>query len=231
MPPKVAGILVCTSDLVGRVITRGSHTLLPPHQVAEVTERALPLLHSPASMPRTESALGVQAEPSPDMSVTPVVAPHMPPSAKSLQRRLAAQTSAKKVAARSRSQLHRHGTGTAFPRPATNEKSGRSRSIRFVGGALIGMCLLAVAFGSIVSTLWGGDDNNVDASPTTSAAAATVTVATAATPASPHPQPRTCLRHQRSSSPQRARHLAVAGSWRPTGPATHPACCATTSRC
>ena len=70
-----------------RHITRGSHTLLPPHQVAEVTERALPLLHSPSSTPRTESALGVQAEPSPDMSVTPVVAPHMPPSAKSLQRR------------------------------------------------------------------------------------------------------------------------------------------------
>ena len=66
-----------------------------------------------------------------------------------------------------------------MPAAATNEKSGRSRSIRFVGAALIGMCLLAVAFGSIVSTLWGGDDNHAEASPTTSAAASIVTIATA----------------------------------------------------
>ena len=49
IPAKVSGVLVCTGDLIARVVTRGSHTLLPPHQVAEVSERALPLLHSTGS--------------------------------------------------------------------------------------------------------------------------------------------------------------------------------------
>lgn len=131
MPTKVAGVLVCTGELVGRVITRGSHTLLPPHQVAELTERALPLLHSPATVPRTESALGVPAEPSPDMSVVPMVRTQAPAGPR-----------------------FRH----VVPALATKEESGRTRSIRFVGGALAVMCVLAVAFGSVVSTIWGDDD-------------------------------------------------------------------------
>jgi len=146
MPSKVAGTLVCTGDLVGRVITRGSHTLLPPHQVAEITERALPLLHSRASVPRTESALGVQAGPLPDMSVMPTVPPHVPAT-----------------------QRFRH----AVPAIATTEKSGRTRSIRFVGGALVVMCALAVAFGSIVSTIFGDDDKGEAAAPPTTVAATT----------------------------------------------------------
>lgn len=132
-PSKVAGVFVCTGDLVGRIITRGSHTLLPPHQVAELTERALPLLHSPASVPRTESALGVPAETSPDMSVMPMVPPQARPR-------------------------FRH----VVPALATNEKSGRTRSMRFVGGALVVMCVLAVAFGSLVSTIWGDSENDHD---------------------------------------------------------------------
>lgn len=146
VPSKVAGTLVCTGDRVGRVITRGSHTLLPPHQVAEITERALPLLHSRASVPRTESALGVQAGPSPDMSVIPMVPPHAPAT-----------------------QRFRH----AVPAIATTEKSGRTRSIRFVGGALVVMCALAVAFGSIVSTIFGDDDKGEAAAPPTTIAATT----------------------------------------------------------
>ena len=135
MPSKVAGVFVCTGELVGRIITRGSHTLLPPHQVAELTERALPLLHSPATVPRTESALGVPAEPSPDMSVMPMVPPQAPTKPR-----------------------FRH----TVPALATHEKSGRTRSMRFVGVALVVMCVLAVAFGSLVSTIWGDSDNDVD---------------------------------------------------------------------
>jgi len=179
LPSKVAGVLVCTGDLLGRVITRGSHTLLPPHQVAEVTERAVPLLHSPSSVPRTESALGVQAEPSPDMSVVPFVPPHAPASAESVQRRLATEQAAKRTRRNEpispASGRRRH----TLPSAATKETSGRSRSIRFFGAALVVMCVLAVAFGSLVSTIWGDDESDVDASPTASAAEFGVTVATA----------------------------------------------------
>ena len=143
MPSKVTGVFVCTGDLVGRIISRGSHTLLPPHQVAELTERALPLLHSPATVPRTESALGVSAEPSPDMSVMPMVPPQAPTEPR-----------------------FRH----TIPALATQEKSGRTRSMRFVGVALVVMCLLAVAFGSLVSTIWGGDDKGEAAAPRTTVA-------------------------------------------------------------
>jgi len=34
--------------------------------------------------------------------------------------------------------------------------------MRFVGVALVVMCVLAVAFGSLVSTIWGDSDNDVD---------------------------------------------------------------------
>ena len=168
MPPKVAGTLVCTGDMIGRVITRGSHTLLPPHKVAEVTERAVPFLHSPSSLPRTESALGVQAD-SPDLSVNPVIPPRRPPSAKSVQRRLATEKASKKSRrdepVASDSPRSRH----TIPASTTVDKSGRSRYLRFVGAGLVGMCVLAVAFGSLVSTIWG-DEDGVDASPTTSVA-------------------------------------------------------------
>ena len=53
----------------------------------------------------------------------------------------------------------------------SNEKSGRARSIRFVGGALVAMCLLAIAFGSLVSTIWDDDESDAVAPPTTIAAA------------------------------------------------------------
>lgn len=142
MPPKVSGVLVCAGDLISRVVTRGSHTLLPPHQVAEVSERALPLLHSAGSVPRTESSLGVQAEPSPDRSVVPVMPPHV---------------SASPVAGQ---------LGVPASR-LVKEKSGRSRSIRFIAAALFTLCLLALGFGSLVSAIWGDDGSQSSATPTT----------------------------------------------------------------
>ena len=178
MPPKVAGVLVCTGDLIARVVTRGSHTLLPPHQVAEVSERALPLLHSNQSVPRTESSLGVQAEPGPDRSVVPMVPPHLPASEKSVQRRLATKQAAKK-ARRNAPTITTAPARMGAPAPSPSqakEKSGRSRSIRFVAAALITMCLMAVGVGSLVSTIWGDDGSGASATPTTSTP---VTAATA----------------------------------------------------
>ena len=177
VPPKVAGVLVCTGDLVARVVTRGSHTLLPPHQVAEISERALPLLHSTESVPRMESSLGVQADAAPDRSVVPVVPPHLPASAQSVQRRLATKKASNKgrrnepAVAVAASTRHRTTVATE-----AGETSGRSKSIRFIGAALLTMCLLAVGVGSLVSTIWGDDTVEVSASPTSTAP---VTAATA----------------------------------------------------
>ena len=78
VPNALDGVLICSGENVTRVITRGSHTLLPPHKVGEAAERALPLLHNPGSVTRTESALGVRADPVADSSVNPVVPPVAP---------------------------------------------------------------------------------------------------------------------------------------------------------
>lgn len=168
IPAKVSGVLVCTGDLIARVVTRGSHTLLPPHQVAEVSERALPLLHSTGSVPRTESSLGVQAEPAPDWSVVPVVPPHVLTSAQSMKGRLATEPPSKKARRGESAAVaptpSRHGVPAPTP---TREKSGRSRSIRFVAAALVTMCLLAVGLGSLVNAIWSDDNAEVAATPTT----------------------------------------------------------------
>lgn len=85
-PQAIDGVLVCSGATVTRVITRASHTLLTSPQVADVVERALPLLHSPGTVVRSVSAKGVQADPTPDPSVRPVM-PHEDP-------RIAARASA-----------------------------------------------------------------------------------------------------------------------------------------
>jgi len=77
-PQAIDGVLVCSGATVTRVITRASHTLLTSPQVADVVERALPLLHSPGTVVRAVSAKGVSADPAPDTSVRPVM-PHEDP--------------------------------------------------------------------------------------------------------------------------------------------------------
>jgi hypothetical protein len=165
-PPKVDGVLVCSGDLVVRVVTRGSHTLLPPHQVAELTERALPLLHDGRSFPRTESALGVRAETSPDLSVSPMVPALAPASAQSVKRRHDTQQAAKK--GRRSDSKPKAAPARGATREPIKEKSGRSRSARFVAAALVAMCVLAIGFGSLVSLLWGGGEAPADGLASTS---------------------------------------------------------------
>ena len=67
-PPQVDSVLVCATENLVRVITRASHTLLPPHRVTDVLEKALPLLFNPGSTPRHQ--LPADSE-----------APTLPPSA------------------------------------------------------------------------------------------------------------------------------------------------------
>lgn len=154
-PGSLEGVLVCSGDRVVRVITRGSHTLLPPHLVGEVAERALPLLHNPGSVPRTESALGVRADPAPDTSVRPVV-----PPAVVWQRQGGGQGPAtpKSTAASS-------AVPTRDPTPPTNESTGRARAFRFVAVALTLLCLIALAVGSLISFVWSGDEAADTSSP------------------------------------------------------------------
>ncbi|MGB8859153.1 MAG: nuclease-related domain-containing protein [Ilumatobacteraceae bacterium] len=167
-PSTIDGVMVCPGERVVRVITRGSHTLMPPHMVVVAAERALPLLHNAGSVPRTESALGVRADPAPDSSVNPVVPPSPPPSEASVQRRLAVKEAASKTRRRLWSAKRGHGadeSGAAKEKEPAKEKSGRSRSVRFIGVALLSLCLVAVAFGSLVRVIW-------DDSPSTGATSA-----------------------------------------------------------
>ncbi len=79
-PRAIDGVLVTSSDNACRVVTRASHTLLTSPQVADVVERALPLLHSPGTVVRVVSAKGVPRDPDPDPSVHPTMPPRDQPS-------------------------------------------------------------------------------------------------------------------------------------------------------
>ncbi|MEN9645705.1 MAG: hypothetical protein RL238_2374 [Actinomycetota bacterium] len=77
VPPAIDGVLVCAADQMTRVLSRGSHTLLPSTKVAEVGERAVPLLVVAGTRPR-----GVVATtPSPAVPAPPPPLPTAPPAA------------------------------------------------------------------------------------------------------------------------------------------------------
>ncbi len=64
-PGVVDGVLVTAEENVVRVITRGAHTLLGPDKVFDITQRAMPMLHSPGSVARIDETTGAPA-PVPD---------------------------------------------------------------------------------------------------------------------------------------------------------------------
>lgn len=131
-PARIAQVMVCSDDVVARAISRGSHTSVPPQKLAEISDRALALLHHEGSVPREGSTLGMLAEPKPDQSVHPT----LPANAR------------RPLRAEFGERLH----------AGVKEPSGQSRSIRFVGAALVGMCALAIALGSVVSLVWRTND-------------------------------------------------------------------------
>jgi hypothetical protein len=71
VPPAIDGVLVCAADQMTRVLSRGSHTLLPSTKVAEVGERAAPLLVAPGTHPRG----AVSTTPSPAVPAPPPLPP------------------------------------------------------------------------------------------------------------------------------------------------------------
>lgn len=181
-PHAIEGVLVCQAELIVRVVTRASHTLLPPHKVSEAAERALPLLHNPGSLVRTESALGVRPDPPADTSVNPVVPPPAPPSEQALKRRKATEAAAQRSAGGRLDEPEvpsdpikdrgRHrGQQPPLPAPA-KERSGRTRSLAFMGALLLSLSLVAVALGSLGRVLWNDDDpTTAESSPTVGATA------------------------------------------------------------
>lgn len=160
-PPSVDGVLVCAGELVTRVVTRGSHTQLAHNKVVDAAERALPLLHDPSSTPRTQSALGVRADPAPDASVNPVVPPPRPPSPESVRRRRATEQAAGK---------QRHQREPKPAKAAAKETSGRTRSVRFVAVVLVSLCAVAVVVGSAIGMLWSDGSSDDSATGSTGAA-------------------------------------------------------------
>jgi len=124
---------VCTATRVARAISRGSHTLLASRALAEVSERALPLLTSPSTVDRVPEAPSVAPVPV-AVPVTVVAAPM--PLLQADQQEL--------------------------PPPPVVEPAGRARDSRGRRGsarsgmavaALSVLCLVAFAAGSLIRVL------------------------------------------------------------------------------
>lgn len=71
IPPAIDGVLVCAVDQMTRVLSRGSHTLLPSTKVAEVGERAVPLL----VVAGTRARGAVSSTPAPAVPAPPPLPP------------------------------------------------------------------------------------------------------------------------------------------------------------
>lgn len=194
-PHAIEGVLVCQAELIVRVVTRASHTLLPPHKVSEAAERALPLLHNPGSLVRTESALGVKPDPPADTSVNPVVPPSAPPSEQAMKRRRATEAAAQRAGAAHPGEPDAHsdpikdrgrhrGHQPPLPVPA-KERSGRTRSVAFMAAVLLSLCLVAVALGSLGRVIWSDTDPTADSSLPGAGSTVAATTATTTTMARP----------------------------------------------
>lgn len=204
LPSAVDGVLLCSAEDVVRVVTRGSHTQLPPHKVSEAAERALPLLHNPGSVTRTEAAAGQRVEPTAAASFKPVMPPSASPAENAARREQATESAVNRGRATGSVEVvppvavapvaevaesaRRPATAAAVERPpakATKERSGRSRSVGFVVAALVVLCLVAVGIGSLVGGFWGGDDDG--GSDTTAVDSTRVTTAGTTVPATAPP--------------------------------------------
>jgi len=149
-PGVVDGVLVTSDENVVRVITRGAHTLLSPEKVYEITQRAMPMLHTPGTVQRAEGSAGVRGEGAPDRGMRlPIPEPLAPPSAHSSAQVSVAETALARVAPKAKSARRRPGWG--------------------VGAVIAGLCLLAIAIGSLVRLVWTNDETDT----TTSLAAST----------------------------------------------------------
>ena len=148
---------VCTAARVARAISRGSHTLLASRALAEVSERALPLLTSPATVHRGPDAA---AAPEP-MGVAEPAASTAPSTVQATAP--AAVRNAEPVAAPAAAALPAlQADRSELPSVHESDPSGRTRDSRSQRGsarsgvaaaALTVLCLVAFAAGSLIRVL------------------------------------------------------------------------------
>lgn len=142
-PSVVDGVLVTAEDNVVRVITRGAHTLLGPDKVYDITQRAMPMLHTPGAVERIDGATGA-----------PVAVPDRGmrlPSPDPMSGQVAARPAATPVAR----------VEPAIVIPAARGTVARQRRSAWgIGAVIVGLCLLAVAVGSIVRLVWTDDKSD-----------------------------------------------------------------------
>ncbi|MCE9620764.1 MAG: NERD domain-containing protein [Actinomycetia bacterium] len=154
-PGVVDGVLVTSDEYVVRVITRGAHTLLSPDKIHEITQRALPLLHTSGTVQRAEGSAGVLVPTGPDHGRRlPTPQPLSPESGRTLAPPVADDVVLSPVRRRVR--------------------SGRRRSGWGVGVAIAGLCLLAIAVGSLVRLVFTDDKAGSGTSPTVPVESSTV---------------------------------------------------------
>lgn|GEM_PF-2613067 len=147
-PGVVDGVLVTSDENVVRVITRGAHTLLGPDKVADITARATPMLHTAGSVARTDSATGAAAPPMADRGLRL-------PTPDPMAGQIAARPSAMPAVL---------GDAAIVIPPAHRKEPRHRRSAWGIGAVIAGLCVLAVAIGSLVRLVW----NDESESPSTS---------------------------------------------------------------
>lgn len=167
-PGVIDGVLVTSEDNVVRVITRGAHTLLGPDKVADITDRAMPMLHTPGSIPRTDPASGAPAPLLPDRAMR---LPTPDPMAGQVAARPSAQPIVPIVPI-----VPREPTVVIPPVPV--KPARHRRSAWSVGAIIIGLCLVAIAIGSLARLLW--NDDSESPSPTTPSSIEATTDSTSA---------------------------------------------------
>ena len=79
IPGAIEGVLVTAAEQMARVVSRGSHTLLPSTKVTEVADRAMPLLATPGARPRGGPVAAVPSPPPlPAAALAAASAPDVP---------------------------------------------------------------------------------------------------------------------------------------------------------
>ena len=160
-PGVVDGVLVSSDEYVVRVITRGAHTLLAPDKVVEITQRALPMLHTATSIERTAEGAGVRTDPGPDRGM------RLPVPEPSRGLALPVRESVAPVA--------------AVPAAPVKAKR-RAWSVVVI---IAGLCVIAVGLGLLARSVWNDDPSTPSptvAPSTTRAPATTVKSSTTVAP-------------------------------------------------
>ncbi len=148
-PGVVDGVLVTSDENVVRVITRGAHTLLGPDKVADITARAMPMLHTQGSVPRTDPSTGALAPPMADRGLQlPTPDP------------MAGQIAARPVAMPAvLGEVAAVVPSTVVP-PARGKVARNRRSAWGIGAIILALCLIAVTIGSLVRLVWNDDSGS-----------------------------------------------------------------------